>query len=759
MKILFSSLLFFCSAINLIGQDFKGTVLNKETLKPISFVQVYFVDLKTGTTTNEQGVFHIEHFKQKNIHLQLSFVGYDVVDNIINTDSTKEQTFYMLPGHIGLDEVVVSAPNGRLQGENIVNIDHKKISELQETSPLNLAEAISTIPGVDQTSTGSGIGKPVIRGLSGNRIITYAQGIRIENQQWGDEHGLGVGDVGIESVEVIKGPASLLYGSDALGGVLYFIDERYASHNTVEGFAQSKFLLNTLGAQNNAGFKIHKGSLKFNLFGTYTSHADYQVPSFSRVLNTRFDEHNIKSSFGFNTKNWISNIRYSYLKNNFGIVEDGTFSEETHRNFESLYQSIENQNLSFDNVIFTGKSNINLTLGYINNYRKEFEEEDHGHGHSHTNHSEDEHALGLKLSSYTYNLKWYSASYKDQFDVVIGTQGMLQNNLNDGEEVLIPDASTNDLGAFVLGNLKLNKLQLQSGIRADVRSIDTKEMITEESIFSALKSTYTGFTFSGGAVYKLNKIKYRANISSGFRAPNTTELLSNGVHHGTNRFIRGDVNLISERAIQSDFSFDYQHEHLTFSINPFFNSIQNYIFLIPTDTIIDGSPVFKFEQTNALLYGGEVGLHYHPHKVHWLHIESNLSTVFGEDKIGNRLPLIPQTKISSTLRAEFKHKKKVHFKNIFVNHIYRFDQNRIGIFETVSANYTLLNAGLNIEIHTKSNPIEITTGVKNMLNINYIDHLSRFKTLGIQNQGINFYIGLKIKFSKELKKKEARTPE
>ena len=759
MKIFFYCFLLLCFTTNLIGQDFTGTVLDKETLKPISFVQVYFVDLKTGTTTDELGVFHIEHFKQKSIHLQLSFVGYDVVDKIINTDSTKEQTFYMVSGHLRLGEVVVSAPNGRLQGENIVNIDHKKISELQETSPLNLSEAISTIPGVDQASTGSGIGKPVIRGLSGNRIVTYAQGIRIENQQWGDEHGLGVGAVGIESVEVIKGPASLLYGSDALGGVLYFIDERYASHNTIEGFAQSKFLFNTLGTQNNAGVKIHKGSLKINLFGTYTSHTDYQIPSFSRILNTRFDEHNIKGSFGFNTKNWISNIRYSYLKNNFGIVEDCLFSDETHRNFESPYQSIENQNLSFDNVIFTGESKFNLTLGYTNNYRKEFEEEDHGHGHSHTGHSEDEHALGLKLSSYTYNLKWYSASYKDKFDVVIGSQGMLQSNLNDSEEILIPDANTNDLGAFVLGNLKLNKIQFQSGIRADVRRVDTKEMITDESVLPALKNSYNGLTFSGGAIYKLDKVKYRANISSGFRAPNTTELLSNGVHHGTNRFISGDVNLISERAVQSDFSFDYEHEHLTFSINPFFNSIQNYISLTPADTVIDGSPVFEYEQTDALLYGGEVGFHYHPHKVHWLHIESSLSTVFGEDKVRNRLPLIPQTKINTTLRAEFKHKKKVHFKNVFVNHIYKFDQNRIGIFETVSPNYTLLNAGLNIEIHTKNNPIEITTGVKNMLNANYTDHLSRFKTLGIQNQGINFYIGLKIKFIKELKEKAATTPE
>jgi len=244
-----STSLFLLISITVLGQNFTGKVLDKEEKKPIAYAQVYFLDLKTGTTTDENGIFKFEHFNQKSIHIQISYVGYKTLDAIIIIDSTKEKIFYLEQGHFKLDEVIVSIPAGKLQGENIVNIVHKKITELQQTSPLTLAEAISNIPGVEQATTGAGIGKPVIRGLSGNRIITYAQGIRIENQQWGDEHGLGVGSVGIEGVEVIKGPASLLYGSDALGGVLYFIDERYASQNTIEGFAQTKFLSNTFSAE------------------------------------------------------------------------------------------------------------------------------------------------------------------------------------------------------------------------------------------------------------------------------------------------------------------------------------------------------------------------------------------------------------------------------------------------------------------------------------------------------------------------------
>jgi len=733
--------LFFISVIAL-GQDFQGTVLDKANRNPIPFAYIYFPDLKTGTSTNEQGIFKIEHSAQRNIQIQISFVGYKVISEVLQIDLIKEKTFYLEQDHYTLQEVVISNSTGKLQGETIVNVDRKGMSELKQTSPLTLAEAISNIPGVEQNSTGAGIGKPVIRGLSGNRIVTYAQGIRIENQQWGDEHGLGVGEVGIESVEVIKGPASLLYGSDALGGVLYFIDERYAGHNAVEAFVDTKFLSNTLGTMNNVGFKMHRNNVKFNLFGAYSSQADFDTPKLDRVYNARFDEKNIKGSFGFNLKNWISNIRYSYLQNNYGIIEDAIFTSSSGRNFVLPFQTIDNHNLSLENIIFTGNSKLDFKLGYSYNYRREFEDD------------ENLQALGLKLNSYTYNLKWYSPEYMGYLGVVLGLQGMNQTNDNNGEEVLIPNADTNDIGIFALANLDFENLQLQGGIRIDNRSIETENMVTDESTFPAISRSYDGVTFSGGAVYKFDKIKLRANVSSGFRAPTTSELLSNGVHEGTNRYERGNSNLGNETAIQMDLSIDYQTEHLSFSINPFYNAIGNYIFISPTTEFVNSDPVFEYLQTDAFLYGGEVGFHYHSHTIHWLHLESNLSTVFAEDTDKNELPLIPQTKISSTIKAEISQEGRVKFKDIFVQHVYRLDQNRIGLFETPTPSYHLVNIGMNLEIANENNPIEITTGVKNLFNTTYIDHLSRLKNLDIPAQGINFYIGLKLRLNRELKEKE-----
>ena len=174
------------------SQTFKGTVTDKETNQPIPFANVYFVELETGTTTNVNGIFTIEHYPKKGIHIEISFVGYKTINEEIDLAETSAQEFLIEPSHVDLQEVVISVPGGKLQGENIVNIERRKLEALQQTAPITLAEAISNIPGVEQRTTGTGIGKPVIRGLSGARIVTYAQGIRIENQQWGDEHGLGV---------------------------------------------------------------------------------------------------------------------------------------------------------------------------------------------------------------------------------------------------------------------------------------------------------------------------------------------------------------------------------------------------------------------------------------------------------------------------------------------------------------------------------------------------------------------------------------
>ncbi|PCH72380.1 MAG: TonB-dependent receptor [Flavobacteriaceae bacterium] len=728
----------FLVSIHSYGQQFIGTLLDKETKQAIPYAEIYIIDLATGTTTNEYGIFKIAHFNQPHLQVRIQSMGYEVLNTTLLKSALNKQTFYLNPSHYNLEEIILSVPKGQLQSSTTVNIAHSKMATLQQSAPISLAEAISEIPGVSQNTTGAGIGKPVIRGLSGNRIVTYAQGIRVENQQWGSEHGLGVGEIGIESIEVIKGPASLLYGSDALGGVLYFKDERYTKDNNIAYSIGNTYLSNTHGFQTNLGLKLHKNRLKFNVFGSHASHSDYKTPKSGRVFNTRFNEKNIKTAIGFDSNNWIGNLRYSYLENNFGIVEEAKYQDSKSKKHQLPYQNISNHSVSLDQLFYTGDSKINIILGYTSNYRREFEDD------------KKQHALGLKLNTFTYNARWTSPIYKKYFDLVVGVQGMKQKNKNNGEEILIPDANTRDAGVFTLGNFKRGNLNIQGGIRMDARHIKTNTMHSEETNFLALKKSYNGLTFSSGAIYTFDKIKLRANISSGFRAPSTSELLSYGVHEGTDRFEKGNRLLKSEKARQIDFSVSYQNDHINLSINPFYNKIDNYIYLAPTGSSIDTNPVYEYLQTNAFLYGGELGFHYHPHSVHWLHLESNLSTVFAEDSNNNALPLIPQTRINTTISAEFNSKKKIRLKNIFIKHQYKFQQKNIGIFESETPSYHLLNIGCNVAIKTKSNPLEIKAGVRNIGNTHYIDHLSRFKEMGIPNQGINYYLGIKLQLSTKI---------
>ena len=722
------------STFPIFGQTFFGTVTDQATHKPIPNANVYFVELATGTTTDETGSFTIEHYPKKGIHIQISHIGYTTINEVINLAKISERKFFLEPSHLKFEEVVVSVPTGKLRRENVVNVEQLQLSPIKRKASMSMAETITNIPGVELITTGTGIGKPVIRGLTGNRIVTYAQGIRIENQQWGDEHGLGIGELGIEHVEVIKGPASLLYGSDALGGVLYLVDQRYANHNSVEGFAQTRLLSNTLGTINNAGVKLHKENFKLNLLGSYSTIADYQIQDGKRILNTRFNEKNFKTSFGYNYKHWITNLRYSYLQNNFGLTEEPWFSNSTDKIPELPNQEINNHNLSLDNTLFTGDSRLNLILGFTNNFREEFED------------SQLEPALAMRLNTFTYHLKWYSSAVTEKLNLITGIQGMVQSNRNSGEEELIPDANTQDLGAFAIVNYQLQNLQLQGGIRGDLRSIDSRS----GDDFPALSRAYPSLNFSAGGTYQLEETALRANLATGFRAPNTSELLSDGVHEGTNRYEKGDSTLKSENAIQFDFSLTYETGHLSFSINPFYNRIQNYIHIAPLGYEIDNTPGFEYRQSEATLRGGEVGFHYHPHSMHWLHLESNLSYVHGEDDNKKPLPLIPAARLNSTIKIEFSKKGPFTLKDIFLEHHFKFKQDRNSEFETPTDGYHIFNIGFICEIKTKKYPIELSAGVKNLFNGEYIDHLSRFKSDGLPNPGINYYAGLKINFESNI---------
>jgi iron complex outermembrane receptor protein len=252
-----------------------------------------------------------------------------------------------------------------------------------------------------------------------------------------------------------------------------------------------------------------------------------------------------------------------------------------------------------------------------------------------------------------------------------------------------------------------------------------------EVLFNNYENQFDAVNFAFGLAYELNQSKVKLNISSGFRAPNTSELLSNGVHEGTNQYVVGNSALESEAATQIDMAFDFNSTHFDFSFQPFYNNIKNYIYLSPSNTIIEGSPRFDYTQSDAILYGGELGFHYHPHQIHWLHLESDVSMVLAENGDGDPLPLIPANRWRSTAMAEWTNQ---FLNSVFITYQYTASQNRAGLFETSSPSYGLMDVGLSLSIHKN---VTASLGVTNLFDTNYIDHLSRLKSLEVPNIGRN----------------------
>jgi len=733
MKLYLTALLVGFSIFAFGQNKLVGTITDPHQ-KPIEGATITIPELHKETISDADGSFTFNNLPDGNFSIAFSSIGYTNKTLTVSLSQNETTVTVVLDEtSTHMDELIVSTVFNKVQSQNVMKVEHQSVKALQQKGAATLVEGLSTIPGVSQISTGTAIGKPVIRGLSGNRVLVYTQGIRLENQQFGDEHGLGMSDAGVESVEVIKGPASLLYGSDALGGVLYFNPEKFAAPGSFRGNFNQKLFSNTQGSNSSFGIKTSTDHWKFLTRASYATHADYKVPSGDRITNTRFIEKDYKIGIGYSDVHYQTEFRYNYNNLNIGLPEE----ELEPANFRTpLYpkQDIDNHMLSWHQKYFFKNSKLEADLGYTYNNRKELE-------------AADEVALHMKLKTASYNLKYYLPK-TGNLETIIGVQGLHQTNTNNGEELLIPDATTNDIGVLVTSMYEWNRHTFQAGIRYDNRNIKTEThgVFGEEGYFQAIDKKFESFNTSLGFKTKLHdKLTLRFNMATGFRAPNLAELTSNGVHEGSNRYEIGNANLKNEQNFQTDLNLEYGNAHFEFFVNGFYNHVNNYIFISPNGTTIDGNDVFDYVQDNAALYGGEVGIHFHPHPLDWLHFVSSFETVTGKKENGAYLPLIPANKFSNTLRTEFEWQwlKKAY---ALVNVDYVFNQSNVSTFETKSLDYTLLNLGFGSTVAFGKTKFDLSLNANNLLDKSYISHLSRLKTDGIPNIGRNITLGLNFNF-------------
>jgi iron complex outermembrane receptor protein len=726
------SILFLGITNCIIAQNsLAGQINDSKTNEPLSGVEIHAPDFHKGTVTDFDGHFTLKNLPNKTIRIVISYIGFKTITKTINLTITNELNITMEESIMDFDEIIISTPFNKLQSQNVMKVEHLSIVGLKKMGASTLIEGLTNIPGVSQISTGTSIGKPVIRGLTGNRVLVYAQGVRLENQQFGDEHGLGLNEAGIGSVEVIKGPASLLYGSDALGGVLYFNPEKFANANEINTEFSENYFSNTQGFNTSTMVKTSNEKWQFLARGTYDTHIDYKTPNDQKVTNTRYNENDFKLGVGFSNDKMSSTFRYNFNHLHLGINDNGITEQTSTRSPKFPKQKVSNHIFSIHNHFFLKDSKLDADFGYLYNDRSEFEDSNDAN-------------LQMILKTFNYDFKYHLAKI-GRVESILGLQGLFQTNTNKANEILIPNATVKDFGVFSTFNYEWQDNVIQTGIRFDNRKITTESHgnFNEISFINAIDKSFNSVNASIG--YKSEPFKktiFRLNIASGFRAPNLAELTSNGVHEGTNRYEKGNSNLKSEQNIQLDLAFAYKNEHIEFFTNGFYNSINKYIFLSPTNTQIDNATVFNYIQGDANLFGGEIGFHFHPHPLDWLHFESSFETVIGKQLHGDYLPLIPANKINSTLKAEFKIKN--WFTNAYstINLTNTLKQNNSALFETKSKAYNLVNLSFGGTITLKKIKMDININLNNVFNTAYISHLSRLKVDNIYNSGRNFIFGI-----------------
>lgn len=757
-NILYTCILSFLCTIHVAAQgSLKGRVKDAMSGEPLVGATVYFPDLKSGSVTDINGFYQILKLPLTKLMVQVKYIGYSTILQSVDLAKTSETDFVLKPTVIESQEVEVTGSafttDGRKNSMAVVPVDR---AQLLSVSSGNLVQSLAQIPGVSQVSTGYAISKPVIRGLGFNRIVTINEGIRQEGQQWGDEHGLEIDPFAPDRIEILKGPGSLLYGSDALGGVINILEPLPPPAGVIRGEMVGGYAQNNSMASGSFLAEGNHDGWIWRSRASYKNAASYQTPT-ERVYNSAFNEWSSGLMTGLN-KSWgYSHLHASHWESNIGLTEgdrdsvtglfvnnEGVIVNNADLNSRNIFlpkQNIVHSKITSVNNLILGNSQLRLNLGWQENARKEFEESAANPG------------LFFELNTETADVRYYFPEI-NQLEMVAGFSLMNQKNKNRGSEFLVPDYSLFSFGFFTSAKKTIGKSTLNGGIRFDRHQTDGNEMRDDGTIrFEKFISSFEAVSASAGLTHSLSKLlNLKLNAGRGFRAPNISELAANGIHEGTFRYEIGNAALRPETTLQFDAALQADAKKWNLEFNLFFNRINNFIYYRNINKEVidqDGKlyPVYRYVQGNSSLYGFEFSSDIH--LLEHLHFGNNASWVRGTNtETGNPLPFIPALKTSHDLNFEFHFKKETKVKEVELragmDHYLK--QNRVDEFETETPGYVILNFSASAQVKTGKQQATLQVSVNNATNRKYYDHLSRLKTAGIYNMGRNISILLRLPF-------------
>lgn len=765
-----------------IRSSLRGTITDTAGI-PLPGAIIELPELHSGTVADMDGKYQIPNLPSGDFLVSVRLLSFATQTKSILLNGATLADFKLNSAVLEQHEIVVTGTSTATeQRRNPSPIQSISAAALREQVSSNIVDAITRVPGVQQVSTGPAISKPIIRGLGYNRILTLNDGIRQEGQQWGDEHGIEIDDYNVSKVEVLKGPATLSYGSDALGGVINILSEEPAKQGKIEGLLATGYQSNNGQASVHARLAGNQQGIYWSGYYTGKAAHDYRNAYDGYVYNTRFRNNDFGATIGFN-KHWASSkLAFTSFNQSLGIAEgdrdsstgnflktidqSGTAIEEVvtkqdgvQYNLATPHQQINHQKLAWVTSIYLPhNARLGFSFGLQQNNRREYEDVLQANTPG----------LDLRLQTFSYGVS-YHYRFLQAGQMTLGVNGMLQRNNNLGTEFLVPDYRLFDLGGYILLKRDWGKWTLAGGARVDTRTVQGTTLFTDSlgrqiaQAESGSNTRFLGFdrSFSSpsgsiGLSYAFNKaITLKANLATGYRAPNIAELAADGVHEGTIRYEYGNQNLKAEHSYQADLGLEFASEHLAVNAGIFYNHIAQFIFTkklinsigqdsIPQVDNEEGYPAFQYAQSKVQLFGGELYVDFHPHPLDWLHLENTLSYVQGRflsyTDSTKYLPNIPAPRWILGLRAQLPDIRKQltnAFVKIELDHY--FPQNEIYnayCTETTSPGYSLINASLGFDIcNAKRKTImNISLAAENLGNLAYQNHLSRLRYAPINEQ-------------------------
>jgi len=772
-----------------------GSITDQKN-EPLPGAYILLSPLNSGAAADGRGHYIIEDIPEGEYLVSVSFIGYKTLNDTLRIFENLKYKVKLSMSPLSLHEVVIIDDYAETRNrEESLSLEIANEDYLKQHLGGSLMNSLERLPGVSTIGIGSGQSKPVIRGLSFNRVVVVENNIKHEAQQWGSDHGLEVDQYAVERAEVIKGPASLKYGSDAIGGVIDIQNKKIPDNQTIGATID-------LTGKSNSGFLGTSVSLfgRHNHFFatarfTLLNYGDFKVPADSvdiysyraalhnrQLRNTAGKEQNLHLSLGyiqngFQSRLYVSNIslKNGFFANAHGLEPrrvDTTLHDKSSRDIQYPYQEVNHFKLLNTSTLQLNKLKVSLDLGVQRNFRQEWSQYvDHGYMPAifpdSLSFDRDLERQFDKLV-YTSNLK-LATLQSQHLHIETGISAEYQDNRIDGRGFIIPAFRQFSSGAFFFVRHSLSgRSKLMAGIRFDYGEIHTSAyhdwfsspviengdtIMRHLQRATKLNRSFANFTWSIGYTYQAEKWSFKSNLGKGFRMPIAKELAANGVNYHHFSYEVGDPDLEPEVSYQLDASLEYKTLQFAIGLTPFVSYFTNYIYLNPSpdhDRLYgNGNQIFYYTQSRVLRYGTEIHAHYKISKAFQLGLIGEY--VYAEQlsgaKKGFTLPFSPPA--TAVFNLKYQPALSSALRDTYASLDYKITSKQTHIVppEESTAGYQLINLNLGGTLNFGRQAVKINFQIQNLLNIKYFNHTSYYRLINVPEPGQNFILNLSIPFS------------